>query len=153
MDAKLISRFWQYVFKTDSCWLWTASRKRNGYGQLGYNKSKIYPHRLSYMIHIGNIPDGKVVCHACDVPHCVNPSHLFLGTQQDNLKDMRVKNRHVRGSMFGSSKLADKDVRDIIMKYKSGVKNMTLAREYKVSHATIHRIVNRKLWKHIITDL
>ncbi len=92
----LEERFWRYVQKTDGCWLWTASlsgKPGNAYGSL-HNEGKMEKaHRISWTIHNGKIPEGIFVLHKCDNPVCINPSHLFLGTQFDNMRDMVSKGR------------------------------------------------------------
>lgn len=89
-------RFWQHVQpgSPDECWLWNNGATPNEYGQL-YNAKgpKIRSHRLSFEMHHGPIPKGMHVCHRCDVKACVNPAHLFVGTQQDNMRDMHAKGR------------------------------------------------------------
>ena len=88
-----IERFMEKVNKTKTCWLWTATKVPFGYGSFSYQSIKVMAHRFSYMTFVGKIPKGKFVLHTCDVPACVNPAHLFLGTQTDNLKDMTEKGR------------------------------------------------------------
>jgi HNH endonuclease len=103
----VIKRFWSYVIKTDSCWLW-ASCKPTDYGHINIDYKTYQTHCISYEIAFGEIPKGLVVCHTCDIPSCVNPAHLFVGTQQDNMQDMiakgrrkqRTKNRRKYGSHF-----------------------------------------------------
>jgi HNH endonuclease len=90
----VVQRFWSCVDKTDTCWLWTGTtRDTFGYGALSVNSAFIMAHRLSYELHVGPIPNGLFVLHRCDVPPCVRPDHLFLGTQLDNIRDMIQKNR------------------------------------------------------------
>ena len=91
-------RFWKYVDKGDDCWLWTGTLYRNGYGNLWDPAAgrKVLVHRYSYELHNGPIPDGLMVCHSCDVRHCVNPEHLWVGTASDNLGDMAVKGRSTK---------------------------------------------------------
>ena len=104
-----IDRFWEKVDRSggpDACWLWTASTRRKGYGQFALRNNKPIPaHRAIWIMVNGEIPDGLCVLHRCDVPGCVNPAHLFLGTKRDNSVDMAIKGRvkNQYGS-FGRSK-------------------------------------------------
>lgn len=93
--APTSERFWRYVKKTKKCWLWIGTRQKPGYGRLGLpgGKRVEYAHRLSWIIHKGPIPVGLKVLHTCDNPPCVRPSHLFLGTHEDNVADMWAKGR------------------------------------------------------------
>ena len=88
-------RFWRFVSKENSCWLWTGKLNPDGYGLIRPNptKEKVGAHRISWTLHNGPIPTGLCVLHKCDKPSCVNPDHLFLGTVQDNVDDMRIKGR------------------------------------------------------------
>lgn len=98
-------RFWEKVEKTDSCWIWTGSIKPNGYGKAyagtkpGSRNRSVHEqaHRLAFKLTHGYLPEGHkvVICHSCDNPRCVNPSHLFVATQKDNLADMYRKGRRV----------------------------------------------------------
>lgn len=87
-------RFWERVNKQpDGCWLWTGTTNLRGYGILARNNTMQLAHRFSYELHKGVIPDGMFVCHSCDNPPCVNPDHLWLGTNADNVSDMVAKGR------------------------------------------------------------
>jgi hypothetical protein len=93
-NSSIKERFFQKVNKTNSCWLWTGALSSRGYGSFGVNGKTTAAHRYSYQMHIGEIPKGLVICHTCDTPSCVNPDHLWAGTQSENMKDMFNKNRH-----------------------------------------------------------
>lgn len=85
-------RFWAKVEKGPDCWEWKAFRNK-GYGKFTYNGRMYLAHRLSWILTNGPIPDGLGVLHSCDNPPCVNPDHLFLGTQLDNMRDASNKGR------------------------------------------------------------
>lgn len=153
-------RFWAKVNKTDGCWEWTASLNTYGYGQIAINKKPIKAHRYSYALHhpltidlLSGNPD-VFVCHRCDNPRCVNPSHLFLGSYLDNITDMVQKKRHYtgegrKGETNATSKLTDDDVREIRGRFANGELQTEIALDYGVTNANICSIINRKTWKHI----
>lgn len=96
----IAARFWSNVQKTDSCWNWTGkSYFHYGYGKFNVNKKETRAHRYSWELHKGAIPQGLFVLHNCDNPKCVNPEHLRLGTQKDNVQDQfdRGRHRHQKG--------------------------------------------------------
>jgi len=89
-------RFWPKVIKSDDgdgCWLWKGAKVKDGYGSIKVGQHALGAHRIAYLIQVGDIPLGASVLHSCDNPACVRPSHLFLGTQQDNMTDMILKGR------------------------------------------------------------
>jgi hypothetical protein len=148
-------RFWEKVDKRgpDDCWLWTGSKK-NGYGSLRVGRTNIPAHRFSWELHNATIPSGMRVLHNCpegDNPSCVNPAHLFLGTQADNIADMEAKGRavHVSGESSGMTKLTEVQVRAIRERAAQGERQVNLAREFEIDPSHIFNIVNRKSWKHI----
>lgn len=91
-------RFESKINKTDSCWLWTAYKNNNGYGMFWLNGKLLLSHRISFTFYKEEIPEGLNICHTCDNPGCVNPKHLFLGSQKDNIKDMCLKGRAKNGN-------------------------------------------------------
>lgn len=145
-----INDFWNSVSKTESCWLWKGTGVSNGYGRFCLASKFWLVHRLSWVLHNGDIPEGLNVCHKCDIRNCVNPTHLFLGTDADNMQDMFKKGRnHIRlGDLNPVAKLKWYDVDTIRYEWDSGKSNqIQLARTYNMSQSTISDIVNKVTWK------
>lgn len=100
MSRAFIARFHTKYQKTDGCWLWQAGKYRKGYGMvcigrtLDGKQQNSYAHRVAYVLAHGDIPPGLVVMHSCDVRYCVNPAHLSLGTQGDNIRDGARRGRY-----------------------------------------------------------
>jgi len=148
-------RFWAKVQKGKDCWLWTGARVSDGYGSFAVKHALIRSaHRISW--ELGNesaIPPGRSVLHECDTPACVNPAHLFLGTQKDNMRDAYRKNRmhrfDNRGSKHGNAKLNEDDVRNIRLARTTGWSNKSLAHIFEVSVSNVEYIVRRKTWTHV----
>lgn len=138
------------------CWFWMQNKIPRGYGLVGFGSHNMYAHRLAFELHYGINPEGKLVCHTCDNPSCVNPAHLFLGTQVDNIRDCVRKGRHFSPDVrfFGErnpmSKLKASDVLEIRARYASGnATHKSLSEEYGVSPSMVTNIVTRKAWKHL----
>lgn len=124
------------------CWLWSGDiHDQFGYGLILVGKRTTLAHRVSWELHHGPIPDGLCVLHRCDTPPCVNPDHLFLGTQADNMRDKAVKNRNP-----GVRKLTTEEARTIKFSRKP---TTALARHFKVACSTISDIRHDRNWKHI----
>jgi len=149
----LDQRFWDKVEKSDDCWNWKGARFNHGYGQFWNGRRPVVAHRYSWELHNGPIPDGLHCLHVCDTPDCVNPSHLFLGTHQDNMTDMVNKGRSrsvSAGEANRHAKLTEGAVRQI-RKYHAagGCTQSWLAIVYGVGSMTINSLLHYKTWKHI----
>ena len=153
-EQDIIDRFFDKVNQSSSCWLWTAGlREKDGYGCMDVYGKLMNTHRLSWEIHHGEIPDSLHVLHKCDIKRCVNPSHLFLGTQDDNNKDRANKDRSwkPKGEEHPMAKLNDIKVREIRRLYKAGsLSQYKLADIFNVSQQAINLVVNNKRWGHVI---
>lgn len=154
-----------------TCTIWQGSKTPTGYGIVSVNGKNRYAHRMAAEKAYGPIPAGFVVAHKCDTPSCVNPEHLFVCTQAENLRDMREKGRSacgekhrsktrpdsiLKGEKVGTSKLTAGAVLQIRGEYKkssAGSKSDTslaaLSRKYGVTFQTVHKIVSGKTWKHL----
>lgn len=132
------------------CIEWMRPTTENGYGRLMIGKRRIMAHRLAWQIENGPIPDGMSVCHRCDNPKCINPAHLFLGTNVDNMADMKAKGRGngPRGADNYMAKLTDENVASIkqMLPYMS---QMQIAALFGVSQSTVSLIALGKVWKHV----
>lgn len=148
----IVDRFWPKVEKTKTCWLWTASKDQNGYGRIGTGRRghSDYAHRVSWKLVNGDVPVGMFVLHDCDTPSCVNPAHLRIGTQKDNMADCASRGRSARGEKQGSSKLNTDQVEAIRRVVKAGGwTQKRIATFFGVSQAQVSHIANRRQWQHI----
>jgi hypothetical protein len=129
----------------DGCWLWVGSSDRDGYGNFGSGKTR-RAHRIAYELFVGPNPEGLHVCHTCDEPACVNPDHLFLGTNTQNTADKVAKGRQAKGRGAGRPrKLTNAKVAEIRRRFAAGgITGRALAQEYGVGVATVCRILLRK---------
>ncbi len=143
-------RFFSYVEKTESCWNWKGFLNKKGYAQFRINYTRHPAHRVAYLLFRGPVEAGLLVCHRCDNPRCVNPDHLFLGTNQDNVRDMVSKKRHRTGSRKPNSKMNDESVRELFtMCSKRYFEHEELAKMFGVCRPLITNILNGKRWKHL----
>ncbi len=176
LNDTALARFWAKVDKSDGCWLWTARRDRYGYGKFrpnGAHSSEVGAHRVSWVIEHGSIPTDKILCHTCDVRHCVNPSHMWLGTPAENSADMARKGRAVPGNTSATAARGERNamhngtarrhvgeanraarltveqvlaIRDAVA---AGESQCSVARRTGVPQPHISRIVLRKIWAHV----
>ena len=145
-------RFWQQVDKKQNnlCWNWIGYYNKNGYGKIKINRKMISTHRFCWKIHFGEISKDLCVLHTCDNPRCVNPNHLFLGTQQDNIKDMILKNRqyHPKGENNCKAKLTSYQVKQIrLFCNQKKLTQTQIGKMFNVNNPTISKIKNNKTWK------
>ena|SRR3990167_2897409 len=163
INPKLVSKFWSLVQQRgpDDCWEWQGNRGRHGYGRLTFNYKPLWAHRLAYEFEHGALPENKVICHKCDNPPCVNPKHLFAGSQTDNVLDVWSKGRGVnpplhKGETHHKAKITAADAQEIKAAYdaapivgnrkKFGVLK-AFERRFGLSKRQVQQIAYGKSWK------
>jgi hypothetical protein len=160
--AEDLARFWGKVDKSGDCWLWTGGTSAKGYGTFRYGSKRdgslrnVIAPRFSWELVNGPIPPGLLVCHRCDVPACINPAHMFLGTAAENSADMVSKGRHLAGNARAAQKrqglssgkvhLTLKEMAMIRDAYAPGVRTGLLAAQYGVTRQLIWKIGTGKHW-------
>ncbi len=162
LNDSVLERFWEKVDKSDGCWEWNAGLT-TGYGGFKLNGKRVLAHRMSWLITNGSIPSGMNVLHKCGNRKCVNPEHLYIGTQVDNVADaMKAGTHHVppkgychphlirKGAEHSNAKLDDSNVREIRLLRQDGMSCRELGRVYGVDHSVISEVVNNKIWKHVV---
>ena len=154
----LAARFWSRVNKQGpiavpdlgNCWLWTGHLMPNGYGRLRtevYNIAK-QAHCVAFFLTYGHYPKPQGL-HKCDVRACVRPSHIFEGTQQENVEDMMSKKRQVLGEKNGKAVLTEKEVKKIREQLRQGIRQVDLAAKYGVRQGAISKVKMGRSWKHV----
>jgi len=152
MTRPLKARFNEKFIKLgpDECWIWLAAVNSKGYGVIRNEDTMWLAHRVAWVFENGPIPDGLDVLHSCDIPPCVNPGHLFLGTNMDNINDMLKKGRSPKGSNRPNAILTEDDVREIRHAYIPYlVTQQQLADKFGVSRGSIQDIINNQTWRHV----
>ena len=129
------------------CWLWAGATGPNGYGAFSDDTGTVRAHRASWALHRGAIPAGRVVCHKCDVRLCVNPDHLWLGSQKENMTDARDKGRLApqSGEQNNKARLTSEDV-EAIRAMRGVVPQRVIAERFGVSRDHIKKIHQGKYW-------
>lgn len=142
--TKVMERLEMNIYKTPGCWLWTGYLK-NGYGFTELQGVGVYAHELSFLIFRGPVPEGKEICHSCDIRQCVSPEHLFAGTRAENVQDAWRKGLGsqppiTRGSNHHLATLSDAQVIEIRRLMQAGATQRELARRFGCSSSTAWRI-------------
>ena len=143
-------RFWKRVDvinDADSCWEWKGKVGPTGYGRLKANGRELRAHRYAYELEYGSIPNGLFILHKCDNRRCCRPSHLSIGSTQDNMDDMKRKGRQAKWEGHGMAKLTWEQVMEIRRKLSNGSKGIDLRVEYGISMTAISNIKLNKTWR------
>jgi hypothetical protein len=165
VSRPLKERFMEKItIKENGCWEWIGATDNN-YGQIWIDGKKEKAHRASYKLHYGEIPHNVLVCHKCDNKICVNPEHLFIGTQSDNMKDCSNKNRTAfkkypyilrrkktkttKGEQHHQAKLKEYQVIEIRNLFNSGIRLRDISAKYGINRKHIQDIVHFRSWKHV----
>jgi hypothetical protein len=156
-NQSLFERFNSHwtMHEPSGCWVWTASCYPKGYGQFQMGTARQsqmrLAHRISYQLYVDRIPEGIQVCHTCDNRRCVNPEHLFLGTQKDNIQDAMSKGRMIlpepkKGELNNANKLTVDQVKLI---RESADSQRAVARQFGISQRQVGNILHRRQWSHV----
>ena len=151
LTKRQLHRFYTSVKQSISgCWTWFGYIDETGRARFKYNGIRYRASRVGYYLFYRIDPGDECVCHTCDNPSCVNPEHLWLGTQTQNILDMNIKKRHgnttLAGEQIGTSKLTTKEILTI---RESNLSQNQLAKKYSVTQSLISMIQNKRIWKHV----
>lgn len=150
IDEAFENRFWNRVNRTPlGCWTWNRSTNSGGYGKMEVAGRTVFAHRISAKLTLPDFSHELCVCHTCDNPPCVRPSHLFMGTYQDNRMDASRKGKQ-RGDTHWKARLTESAVREIRSLYATGSKQTELAVRFNVTQTNISNVVLRKSWAYLM---
>ena len=151
MPNRSLSERFHEKYITDpmsGCWLWVGGVDTRGYGQISEGGKMRRAHRISWQLHQGEIPVGMDILHKCDVPLCVNPSHLFFGTRTDNMRDCAAKGRNVRPDCNGEKSCHAKlNIADVVDIRTKRISQTQFAALYGVQRQAISKIQLGQTWK------
>lgn len=162
LSPTIVERFWAHVNQpkdpASGCWLWDACCSCGFYGMISnWPNGTIRTHVLSYILHFGKVPEGKQVCHICDVHRCVRPDHLIALTWEENMQDKVNKGRQNRsvpwsvGMLNANSKVTEEMVRIIRKLYSPGIVTLeSIANRFGIDRTQVSNIVRRRQWKHVV---
>lgn len=144
--------FFNKIIESGSCWIFKGYKNKAGYGIMQVNNRRVYAHRYAFHLYKGLIPDGMMVLHSCDNPPCVNPNHLSIGTQSDNMRQASERGRlaNINGENNPNSKLSMYDVCKIrtFLGPKPTTKEIKLMSEQAgVSPSCIRSIIKQRTWR------
>jgi hypothetical protein len=164
-EEEVIQRFYDKIDKVENgCWMWTGWKFKDGYGGFNVRRRTVRAHRWAYKYFVGPIPEGMCVCHKCDNPACVNPDHLWIGTNIDNMRDEREKGRTpngdrngkrtcpekiIKGIKVGVPKITEMDVKEIRAMCGEGYCYKEIAKKFGISPGSISKIKFRVNWKQV----
>lgn len=151
-DPKHVIELKTFPEPNTGCWIFNSAPNESGYGRTDPKQSYGHStaHRLSFHLYKGEIPKGMCVLHTCDNRWCVNPDHLFLGTNEENMADMVKKGRACRGERNVKAKLTENDVLNIRNSFASGISKKTLEVQFNIGKTQLNYILNGKAWKHLL---
>jgi len=144
-------RFWSKVEKSPGCWLWKGAKQSKGYGVFVLGGRSMTAHRAAWILTHGEIPEGMLVCHKCDNRLCVNPDHLFLGTNADNMRDAVAKRR--AGGIHNHTAKINWNIADLIRSLSYSMKVKEIAGLFGLSRGLVLDVINGRTWKQVPIEL
>lgn len=142
-DSQRIVRYMSQVVKTETCWFWQGCKNDDGYPWISFHGKSDHGNRVFWKLFKGEIPDKLHVLHTCDNPGCVNPDHLYLGTQKENQRDRVMRGRH------NMAKLSPNQITEIRSLYIQGLSQRNIASKFGISQGHVSDIVNKHRWSYL----